>query len=172
MKKRLSNIELLKIISLFFISIQHIISSSNINFGIASNNLEVIIFNCFRYFGCIGNTIFVICSAYFLLDSKGTNKKKIVYIFGDVFTISIIWLIPFIFININLSIKDYIKEFFPILFQTNWFIGCYIILYLIHPLLNTSSFSFSIEKRSFHLSGFGGNHAIVEWPLSQLSIML
>ena len=56
---------------------------------------------------------------------------------SDVFIISILWLIPFFILKIDLSKKELIHEFFPILFKNNWFIGCYILLYLIHPLLNS-----------------------------------
>lgn len=34
------------------------------------------------------------------------------------------------------SIKYIIKQFFPITFENNWFVGCYIIIYFIHPFLN------------------------------------
>ncbi len=56
---------------------------------------------------------------------------------SDVFIISLLWLIPFFILKIELTPKEYTHEFFPILFKNNWFIGCYILLYLIHPLLNT-----------------------------------
>lgn len=32
--------------------------------------------------------------------------------------------------------SEIVKAFFPVRFNLNWFVGCYIIYYLIHPLLN------------------------------------
>ena len=46
------------------------------------------------------------------------------------------FLIPVMSSKINISTKDFIKQFFPIIFKNNWFIGCYILLYTIHPILN------------------------------------
>jgi surface polysaccharide O-acyltransferase-like enzyme len=142
MKKRNSSIELLKIIAIILIILSHCVKSveyiDNLDYaiGIASNNGIFLILNILMCSGNIGNVIFVICSAYFLLDSNKTKKEKIFNMILDTFTISMLWLIPFIFLHIDVSTKVLIKQFAPITFQNNWFVCCYILLYIIHPLLN------------------------------------
>ena len=92
--------------------------------------------NNYRYLGQIGNCIFIICSAYFLLDSKELNIKKVINIIFDTFIISIIIMILYIISGHNITFKEMIKCIFPITFNNNWFIGCYILYYMIHPILN------------------------------------
>jgi len=141
-KKRNSSIELLKVIAIILIILSHCAQSvekvQNVNFisSIASNNTTFIILNILMCCGQIGNIIFIICSAYFLMDSNITKKEKVLNMILDTFTISMLWLIPFIFLNIDVSTNDLLVQFAPITYQNNWFIGCYILLYLIHPFLN------------------------------------
>lgn len=142
-KQRNSQIELLKIIAMFLIAINHSLQFSTdsnmisyIKLGVSTTNLNILFLNILRCCGQVGNIIFVVCSAYFLLDSIKCNKKKILYIIIDSFTISMLWIIPFIIFKINIPLKDLIEQFAPITFQNNWFIGCYLMLYMIHPLLN------------------------------------
>lgn len=138
-KKRNSSIELLKVFAIILIIINHCVQTvqivNNIE-GVASNILNLIILNILRISGQIGNVIFIICSSYYLLDSNKIKLNKLITIILDTFIISIIWLIPFLFINIPISTTDIIKQFAPITFKNNWFISCYIIIYLIHPLIN------------------------------------
>ena len=136
LKKRKSNIELLKIIAIILITIQHCITSCKIQTGLISNNSKSVFLILFRYIGLIGNNIFIICSSYFLVDSKKNNKQKIINILADSFVISLLWFIPCIVFNIKLTGNDIFKELFPVSSGNNWFIACYIILYLIYPILN------------------------------------
>lgn len=135
-KTRNSNIELLKILALFLITIQHVLTSTNINFECSTYDFPTVFLALFRYSGIVGNIIFVICSSWFLIDSKNSSKKKIFYLVTDTFIISIIWLIFMLIIYHDLHIKWIIKSFFPLIFKNNWFISCYILFYLLHPFLN------------------------------------
>lgn len=54
----------------------------------------------------------------------------------DSFVISIGYLIIFLMVGIRITNKFFIKQFFPITFENNWFITCYIIMYLTHGILN------------------------------------
>ena len=77
------------------------------------------------------------CSAYFLLNSKKSNKKKIIYMIIEIFSISILILlisqIPLWKINISKEIR--FQSFFPTTYSTNWYLTCYILFYLICPIL-------------------------------------
>ena len=77
-KTRSSNIELLKIAAIFLIIISHFSLTFSYFQDIdhSTNSAELFFVALSRYFGSIGNNIFFICSAWFLLDSKRNNKKK------------------------------------------------------------------------------------------------
>lgn len=89
----------------------------------------------FRYLGQIGDTLFIMCSAWFLCDRESSKAAKCIKLVLDSFVISIIGLgIASAFMCP--TIKEIVRCVFPVTFQTNWFVGCYIIYFLIHPLLN------------------------------------
>lgn len=143
-KMRNSSLELLKIISMIMIVISHATPDGNtekffgaVDINLANQSLQIFITTLFHNLGQIGNSIFIACSAYFLLDSTKTNTKKLLYIIGDCFAISVLMFVPFwIFSDYNFSSFYMIKQFFPVTFGNNWFIPCYLMFYAIHPFLN------------------------------------
>ncbi|MGN0692207.1 MAG: acyltransferase family protein [Oscillospiraceae bacterium] len=143
-KIRQSNIEMLKIMAVFLIVICHCIPfgggvSPSYYFDITkcSENISIIILVIFRYLGQIGNAIFIVCSSWFLTDSNRAKSEKILNIMADSLLFSLAYLIIFIFLGTELTLKEIIKSFFPVTFGNNWFVTCYIVFYFIHPLLNT-----------------------------------
>ena len=143
-KTRNSSIELLKILGIILIVLSHAVpiygnkeAISYINLNLATNDISEFILIVFRNLGQVGNILFIMCSAYFLIDSRETKAKKILHIIFDSFTISVLFLVIYLLcMNNNISIKVIIKQLLPITFENNWFIGCYIMLYIIHPFLN------------------------------------
>lgn len=145
-KERNTNIEALKLLAIFLIIIFHIVQTLTDNSNVtktffvwgATEDVTTIILCIIRGFGALGNSIFFMCSAYFLLNSKGSNKKKIIYMILEIFSISIIILlisqIPLWKINISKEIR--FQSFFPTTYSTNWYLTCYILFYLIFPVLN------------------------------------
>ncbi|WP_207641179.1 acyltransferase family protein [Butyrivibrio sp. WCE2006] len=135
--KRNSGIELLKVIAIFLVVFTHVSNSLsaeqllNIKYPVPNFNIFFVYFA--KHFGGIGNIIFVVCSSWFLCDSKRIRIEKILKIIVDVWIVSVsIFIIYFLF---GLRANPYflVTVFFPNLFGTNWFITCYMILYLIHP---------------------------------------
>lgn len=145
---RNSGVEILKIIAIFLIVISHVTqtlytinpafpSDYVLEVKYASKNIQHLILTWFSTFGSQGNLIFLVSSAWFLLDSKKNNSKKITYILFDVWIISVFFLIVFKILNIYpIGLKEIIKSIFPTIFALNWYITCYLLLYLIYPYLN------------------------------------
>lgn len=98
-------------------------------------SIDHIIFTLFRWCGQIGDTLFIAVSAWFLCDSKQIKANKPIRMILDSWILSIIGLIAAICCMTPLF-SEIVKAFFPVRFNLNWFVGCYIIYYLIHPLLN------------------------------------
>lgn len=92
----------------------------------------------FSYFGPLGNTIFFVCSAYFLLCSSKCNKRKWFFMFIEVWFVSIVILVvSFIIRHGNISSEILVKSVFPTTFSNNWYLTCYLLFYPIHPFLNS-----------------------------------
>lgn len=149
-KNRESGIELLKIIAIAFIIIAHVvqtlveentfISYSDYIIDVSTSSLvpQNIILVLLFHLGQFGNSIFFICSAWFLLNSSKYSKKKCFLMIVEVWVISIIFLISTFFpLRDQLSKKIIIKSIFPTFFSNNWYITCYVLFYAIHPLLNS-----------------------------------
>lgn len=145
--KRNSNIEIIKLIAVFLI-----ILSSALPYGatyregadnvyVNLNNTEWsishIVFTFFRWCGQIGDTLFIAASAWFLCDSKKLRVDKPVRMILDAWLISIIGLVIAL-CCMKPQFPEIIKSFMPVRFNLNWFVGCYLIYYLIHPLLNSA----------------------------------
>ena len=142
-KNRNSSIELLKILGLIFIVLSHSVpcygdknAISFIDNNLATQNISEFILIVLGNLGQVGNLFFIMGSAYFLLDKNTTRMKKVAYIIADCFIISIISLLIHLLCGVKLNVKDIFTQFFPITFNKNWFVGCYLLLYIIHPFLN------------------------------------
>lgn len=150
MKERESGIELLRLVAIIIIIASHSLpfygdpnSKFYINLNFATSNLEHFIMIFIKYFGQIGNCIFMVISSWFLLEDGTINKKKIQCIVIDSFVFSVGILLIAMTIGLEISNNDIIKQFFPISFQNCWYIGCYLFLYTVHPCLNKIIAGFS-----------------------------
>lgn len=148
-----SGIELLKIFAIFVIVINHTVQSLTneaynipnngfvIDISRATTNIQCILLQIFRHFGVLGNSVFFICSAWFLLKSKNWNKKKWLFMVIEIWVVSIvIFIITYIILHGNISIGiiiSIISSLFPTTFGNNWYMTCYLLFYPIHPILNS-----------------------------------
>lgn len=151
-KGRESGIELLKIIAIFIIVISHVVqtlggntltplytgySSFIINYSVCTQDTTTLIICLLQYLGAIGNAIFFICSAWFLLESNKFSPKKLLSMILDVWFISVIILFVVHFVMKKEISRDIMLwSCFPTTFTNNWYVTCYILFYPIHPLLN------------------------------------
>ena len=141
-----SGIELLKIIAIFLIVINHVVQTLTTNGAYidhfidvskATLNIQTIVLLIFRHFGVLGNSLFFICSAWFLLKSSNNNKKKWFSMLIEIWVVSIIiLLITYPLVHGKISGKVLLKSIFPTIFSNNWYMTCYLLFYPVHPLLN------------------------------------
>lgn len=105
-KQRQSGIELLKILAMILIVISHVnytLGNENVHFSTdyifryqnPSMNIQSLILAWFASFGAQGNLIFFVCSAWFLIESRTVNYKKIIRMLADVWFINICILVIF-----------------------------------------------------------------------------
>lgn len=142
-KGRLSGIDLLKLIAMLMIVISHsgpyygeTYAESYVNLRVATTNVQNLFLIFFIYLGQIGNCIFLMCSTYFMLEQDKVKGKKILYLLGDCLFFSVAFLIAFLAAGYDIPKWTIVKQFFPTTFEFNWYVGCYLLLYIIHPALN------------------------------------
>ena len=150
-KERKSGIELLKIVGILLVVISHVVQTLEynnveligfndyyINLNAPTSNLSVLILAILRHSGHLGNSIFFLSSAWFLLESKKPNFKKILRMICDVWVVSIIILIPCLIISEgNIQLPFILRSFFPTICFNNWYVTTYIIFCFIYPFFNT-----------------------------------
>lgn len=136
---RQSGIELLKIIAIFFILVFHVTRTlgSIITIGKATTDIQMLLLTLIWQLGTLGNDIFFVCSAWFLVDRTDDVREKAVSLVSTVWGISIFILCLYLLICPScLTMKDIIKQIFPTCFGNNWYMTCYIIFLFIYPWLN------------------------------------
>lgn len=85
----------------------------------------------------LGNLLFFVPSAWFLVNKETCNYKKVCRILLDVLTISVIWLVAMlIYTKGDLSLRLIIKSLLPTSFQNNWYVTNYILFIIICPFFN------------------------------------
>lgn len=165
-KERESGIELYKVIAIFLIVLSHVIQTLTepnyvlgigegtfINIATATRDLDVLLLALFRICGALGNNMFFICSAWFLVNSKKMSLKKVIHMILDVWIINMIVFWGLHAIGIQFQVSDTVRTFFPTTFANNWYITCYLLFYLIYPFLNRMLEQLNISEH-FALTSF------------------
>ena len=147
---RESGIELVKIIAIFLIVISHVVRTLCVgnsyisyqdyvlNLYAATTNVQYFLLILFRHLGVLGNTVFFVSSAWFLLRSSRFKKAKWLFMLVEIWVISVsILIVTYLITGGSISGELILKSFFPTLFSNNWYLTCYLLFYPIHPLLNT-----------------------------------
>lgn len=141
--KRATGIDFLKLLAMLLIVISHTgpyygttYLPSILNLRLATTDIQNIVLSLYVYMGQIGNCIFLVCSAYFLLEKDEVKINKVIRILADCLFFSLAFLAVFLCAGVELEPVTVLKQFFPTTFEYCWFVGCYLLLYLIHPMLN------------------------------------
>lgn len=142
-KQRESGIELLKIISMIMIVFAHTAQNAyrlklpELMLAEATMSKQKFIMAWLIHFGSLGNYLFIICSAWFLIGCKKSQKQKIMPIVFDSFLISVLFLAGYSIASPGMvSQIDITKSIFPIFYENNWFATGYILFLLMLPYLN------------------------------------
>ena len=133
-KVRNSNIELLRIIAMFFIVAGHFISQSgNIEYSFCVNDFILVFLGSASR---IAVNVFLIIGVWFMVDSK-FSADRILKLYIQVITYSLPITVAMLFLNReNVSIKDFARGFLPFWGRGLWFASAYITLMLFKPLLD------------------------------------
>ncbi|MDO4963491.1 MAG: acyltransferase family protein [bacterium] len=137
-KERKSNIELLRIFSIFLIICFHYVYYSEYSY--TNLDLQSYIIKCILFCGELGCNLFLLITGYFYDKNKLTFKKVLKLILEVYFYYYISLFISFRLDLVDIhNTNELIKLFFPL---TNpliyWFVTAYFLLLLFVPYLNTT----------------------------------
>lgn len=141
---RHSGVELLRILAMFVIILFHVevvmeglFPVDGWNCGKPSTDMARALFAALHYSGIFGNTVFFVCSAWFLLESRQRNMKKLVFMIGQVWLVSVAILLAVLFLKgEKVGAKMIVRCLAPTTFANSWYMTCYFLFYLMHPYLN------------------------------------
>ena len=131
---RNSNIELLRIFSMVSIVAHHFAYHGYGITGLAMTKNKLLL-DFLVPSGKIGVNIFVIISAYYLIEKK-YSWKGVLKLIISIKIYALLFLLFAIIGKEQISLFSMIKSLFPIIYGLYWFISCYVLLYMIAPFLN------------------------------------
>lgn len=138
-KERYSNIEFLRILSMFLIVVHHFAFHGFDKAAVATSEAGWQV-NSLLFGGGVGVAVFVLISGYFMVCSKITGKK-LLRLWVEIFTISMSLYLLFRFVPQE-GIRPHegfcalFAHFFPLLTNEYWFMSVFVLLMLLSPFLN------------------------------------
>lgn len=135
--QRKSNFELLRIVAMLMIIAHHFSVHGDFKFQTDVITINRLWIQFIWIGGKIGVDIFVLISGYFLINELGIKTNKVLKLWIQIFTYSVLIYIIFVLTGIEpFGIKNFIKSLFPITYSQWWFASTYFVLYLIFPFVN------------------------------------
>lgn len=139
-RQRNSNIELLRIVSMFLIVLHHFsvhgvaVAGSFRTFR--GSAITRMVAELLASMGKPAVMLFVFITGFYLINSK-FKLNRIVALWWKVFTYSVLILVfTILMLPVNVSIKDIFISFLPITYGAYWFITDYVILIIFVPFIN------------------------------------
>ncbi|WP_295622447.1 acyltransferase [uncultured Methanobrevibacter sp.] len=147
--QRNTNLEILRIISMFLIISHHfaVHGMKGLEFIASNPNTYVVYF--FGILVKIGVVVFILISAYFMINSTFTFRKLLV-LGGEVYFYSLLFLglvVQLTYLSDPLTIADWGVHLLPISHSAYWFVTGYIVLMVLSPFLN--KFLKSLSKETY-----------------------
>ena len=135
--QRSTNIELLRIVAMIMIVAHHFAVHSRFDFSdeiISFNRLWIMFV---QLGGKIGVNIFLLITGYFLISADSIKVKKIVKLWIQMFTWSVLIYCIFVFIGKDpFRTNSFFKNCLPVTYEKWWFASTYFCLYIVFPYIN------------------------------------
>lgn len=147
--KRQSNIELLRIISMFLIVCNHFsIHGIDIKNSSLSISINKVFSDIVSSGGKLGAIIFIIISGYYLIQSQPSSKRiKSLLLTTWIYSISF-FILQLLINPHSISFLSILQSIFPFLYNSYWFITAYILLIFFIPYINKLLLSLSRKEFS------------------------
>ena len=126
------SMDLLRIISMLMIITLHYIKYGQAL--LIDQNVKYLIWYI-EIFCMVAVNLYVLISGYYLIESN-FSWKKVFKLCKQVWFYSILFLLIHLLISHEITLKQILLSFFPILLKVYWFITIYLFMYIMSPYLN------------------------------------
>lgn len=136
--RKMSQFEILRVISMLLIIMLHFLSHGGVNNELKIGTVDYMFFTVARSFAYLGVNCFVLISGYFLCD-KDFKSSRIFKIIIQVLFYSLLGsIIVVLLTNKSLSLKEILFTLFPLTGNKYWFASVYVVLLILSPVLNSA----------------------------------
>lgn len=133
--KRKYGLDLLKILSMLMIVTLHYLDKGGALYN--SNGVYLYISYGIEALCFVSVNTFVLVSGYFLCDNNEVKIRKVIDYLIQLWVINFfISLIIMVLGLYNFDTNSYINMIFPFFSKNNWFLNCYLFIYILHPYIN------------------------------------
>lgn len=146
--ERQSNLELLRIFSMFLIVMHHFSVHGGIPLVLENHsiNLNLVLGQFFYCFGKVGVNLFVMITGYFLITRLGKISSFLKLVITTFFYSFTLFLVCSVFYG-DSTFFEFIKAIFPLTSNQYWFITAYCSLFLLSPLI--SKVLIQLERKTY-----------------------
>ena len=134
LKKRSSNFELLRIISMLFIIAGHFVGQSGMSECYNGFNFCTFAVLFFESGARAGTLLFLFLGCWFMVDSS-FRASKIIKLYSQLWFYAVIITFILVLVGIDVSLRWKIGSFIPYTSNTHWFIRQYLNLMILAPFL-------------------------------------
>lgn len=166
-KVKLSNIEILRFISILLVILHHVAIHTNWTIGLSTN------FEFARdgmiLSGKVGVDLFIIISGYLMINSRA-KLTSLVRTVSETIVFSIFMYIVAIVLKINgtvFSTAYFFKRLFPVIFSDYWFVTAYVFMYILLPIV--LPFLSKLTKKDYQRFLIIGFLVVSIWPMIALN---
>lgn len=166
-KARLSNIEILRFISILLVVLHHVAIHTNWTTGM-STSFELVR-DTMILGGKVGVDLFVIISGYLMINSH-TKLTSLIRTISEAVVFSIGMYAVAIILKINgtmFSTSYFLKRLFPVTFSDYWFVTAFVFMYVLLPIL--LPFLSSLSKKDYQRFLIIGFLIVSIWPMVALN---
>ena len=135
--KRNTNIEVLRILAMFLITLSHYTTHSSVAITELPLGFDRFLFEI-GGLGNIGVILFILITGYYGINKKNPFKlKRLMSLVFQVLLYSMTIYLLFCAFGIEqFSIIEFIKSLLPVTFKQYWFVTAFIVLYIMAPYIN------------------------------------
>ncbi|MCR5277808.1 MAG: acyltransferase [Lachnospiraceae bacterium] len=147
--KRNANIELLRILSMIMITFLHALGKADLLQSLTTYpSVNVWLAWFLEALSISAVNIFMLISGYFLIDSQFKISRVLELVFETVFymVLSLVFAIAVGIMPLSeLNTYTLINTFLPIHMEVYWFITCYLVIYILQPLISAGVKNMSVK---------------------------
>lgn len=134
--KREANIELLRILSMFFVLLLHAFQKGGLLSGTETFSLSYIAVWIVRSLALVAVNCYVMISGYFLVTKKFKGRSLVSLWLKTFFYSIVIFAVLALLGQVNVTPGSILNAGLPVIMKEYWFVTVYMALYLLFPFLN------------------------------------